>query len=159
VTNGQVFDLSTLELGKYKLTVTVMDNAGNVAVDSITFWVVIPANIDVEPKTLNLKSKGNWVTAYIELPESYSVADINVPTVMLNGTVPAGLKPTTIGDFDFDGIPDLMLKFNRSAIVQYIVSQEAKFASVTLTLSGHLKDGTSFQGSDVLKVSGQQYYP
>jgi hypothetical protein len=154
VTNGQAIDLSTLNLGKYTLTVTAVDNAGNVAVESITFWVIIHANIAVDPRTLNLKSKGNWVTVYTELPTGYSVADINVSTVMLNGTVPAALNPTAIGDYDRDGIPDLMLKFNRSAVVQYMVSQGVEFANATLTLSGHLKDGTSFQGSDVVRVSG-----
>ena len=152
--SGQSISLSTFPPGKYTFTVTATDVAGNEAVKSITFNVLIHAIIDVKPDTLNLRSKGNWITAYIELPEGYSVADINVSTVMFNGIVPAELKPTAIGDYDRDGIPDLMLKFNRSAVVQYMVSQGVEFADVTATMSGRLKDGTSFQGSDVLRVSG-----
>jgi hypothetical protein len=39
--------------------------------------------IDIDPDTLNLKSKIKWVTAYIELPGGYDVADIDVGTVKL----------------------------------------------------------------------------
>lgn len=114
----------------------------------------LSASIDVEPDTLNLGSKGKWITCYVELPEGYDVADINALTVTLNGTVPAELAPTAIGDYDNDGVPDLMVKFNRTAVVQYVVSQGVEYANVTMTVSGQLKDGTSFQGSDVVRVSG-----
>jgi hypothetical protein len=40
VSSGQVFDLSTWNLGKYVLEVTAVDNAGNVAGESVTFSVV-----------------------------------------------------------------------------------------------------------------------
>jgi outer membrane protein assembly factor BamB len=155
VQDGQTIDLSTLPVGKYTLTVTAIDNAGNKAETSITFNVIIHANIDVNPDTLNLKSKGNWITAYIELPKGYSVADINVSAVMLNGTVPAELSPTAVGDYDSDGIPDLMVKFDRAAVQQYILDNlpiEAKFMTTTLTITGRLNDGTPFQGSDTIKI-------
>ena len=44
-------------------------------------------------------------------------------------------------------IPDLMAKFNRSA-VQEMVSQ----GIATLTITGILPDGNTFEGSDVIKV-------
>lgn len=34
---------------------------------------VIPAEVDIDPDTLNLKSNGKWVTSYIELPHEYGV--------------------------------------------------------------------------------------
>jgi hypothetical protein len=43
-----------------------------------------PAVNDIKPDTLNLVSNGNWITAYIELPAGYRVADINVSTIMLS---------------------------------------------------------------------------
>jgi len=70
----------------------------------------ISATVDIKPDTLNLKSKGKWITCYIELPEGYNVSDIDVSTVMLDGTIlvdPA--VPIQIGDCDNDSIPDLML--------------------------------------------------
>lgn len=45
---------------------------------------LIDANIDLDPDTLNLKSKGKWMAAYIELPDEYSVSNINITTVKLH---------------------------------------------------------------------------
>jgi hypothetical protein len=45
----------------------------------------IIASIDIKPDTLNLKSKGNWITAYIELPEGSNVGDIDCSTIRLAG--------------------------------------------------------------------------
>jgi hypothetical protein len=122
------------------------------------FWLIklappkIHATIDIDPGTLNLKSKGKWVTGYIELPEGYDVSDINVSTIMLNGTVPAELRPTAIGDYDSDGVPDLMVKFNRTAVSELMLSQSIKYGNVTLTITGELYDGTTFEGSDVIRA-------
>jgi Tol biopolymer transport system component len=115
----------------------------------------IEASVDIDPNSLSLKSKGKWITAYVELPEGYDVSDINVSTIMLNGTVRSELSPTAIGDYDNDGVPDLMIKFDRAAVVQYILDQvpiEERFMTVTLTITGKLNDGTPFQGSDTIKI-------
>jgi len=119
----------------------------------------ISATVDITPDTLNLGSKGMWITAYIELPEGYNVADINVSSVLLNETVPAELHPTEVGDYDGDGIPDLMVKFDRAEIISYILANvnmtkliEEKFMTITLTITGELTDGTPFQGSDTIKI-------
>lgn len=112
----------------------------------------IEAEVDIKPDSLNLKSQGKWITAYIELPEGYNVADINVSTIMLNGTVPAESSPTAIGDYDNDGVPDLMVKFNRTAVSELILSEGIKYGNVTLTVSGVLNDETMFEGSDIIRV-------
>jgi len=109
----------------------------------------VRATVDIQPDTLNVKSKGKWVTAYIELPDGYDVADIDVSTVMLEGTIPAEDHPTKIGDYDDDGIPDLMVKFDRQALIDYL---DGTTGEVTLTVSGELNDGTSFEGSDTVTV-------
>ena len=36
----------------------------------------IEAICDINPNKLNLKSKGRWITVYLELPENYDVNDI-----------------------------------------------------------------------------------
>ena len=109
---------------------------------------VVNATIDIDPNTLNLKSKGKWITCYIELPDGYNVADINVTTILLNDTIPIDPSaPMEIGDHDGDGIPDIMVKFSRSA-VQDIVSP----GDATLTITGKLIDGIAFDGSDVIRV-------
>lgn len=111
---------------------------------------IIPANIDFDPDTLNLKSKGKWVIVYIELPmgHGYSVGEIDLISVMLNSQVQAKVEPTEIGDYDLDAIPDLMVKFNRSA-VQAIFEVEDK---VEIIITGELIDGRQLEGSDIIRV-------
>jgi len=113
---------------------------------------IVNATTDIDPDTLNLCSKGNWITGYIELPEGYDVNDINVSTVVLNDTVPAELHPTEVGDYDNDTVPDLMVKFNRIQVAEYILSKGIMTGNVTLTISGYLIDGTMFEGSDIIRV-------
>jgi len=116
-------------------------------VEVVTEPAIVEATVDIDPDTLNLKSKGKWITCYIELPEGYDVHNIDVSTIMLNGQVSAELRPSEIGDCDGDGIADLMVKFSRSA-VQAIVQP----GEVELTVSGELADGTKFEGSDTIMV-------
>ena len=111
------------------------------------------ATVDIDPDTLNLKSRGKWITAYIELPEGYDVADIDITTVELRfggESVKAELWPTEIGDYDGDEAPDLMVKFDRQA-VQGIVSE----GNVELTVTGELSSGPvemCFEGSDTIRA-------
>ncbi|RLG54409.1 MAG: hypothetical protein DRN95_08725, partial [Candidatus Hydrothermarchaeota archaeon] len=119
-------------------------------------WSPKPVNatVDVNPKALNLRSWGKWITAYVELPEGYDVADIDVSTIMLNGTVPVDLcAPILIGDYDNDSIPDLMVSFNGTLVSSYILSSGVVFGNVTLTLTGQLYNRTFFEGSDIILVS------
>lgn len=120
---------------------------------------LIEATIDIDPNTLNLRSKGKWITAYIELPEGYNVADINVSSIMLNNTIPVEPKPMAVGDYDNDSIPDLMVKFDRAEVISYILANidlteliEERFMTITLTIIGYLYDGTPFQGRTAIKI-------
>jgi len=130
---------------------------------NIVSWALPPpkltATVDICPKALNLRSRGRWITSYIELPEGYNVEDINVSTIMLNGTIPVESRPIAIGDYDEDGIPDLMVKFDRARVISYIFDNigivqllEERFMTVTLTIAGKLYDGIQFQGSDTLRI-------
>jgi hypothetical protein len=125
----------------------------------VTPTLIITASVDIHPQTLNLRSKGKWITAYIELPESYDVSNINVSTIMLNDTIPVEPKPIAIGDYDNDTVPDLMVKFDRQQVIKYIMANvdmsrlyEERFMTITLTVTGKLKTGTPFQGSDTVKI-------
>jgi len=112
--------------------------------------LIIPATIDIDPDTLNLRSRGKWITAYIELPEGYSVKNIDVSTVRLiveNKNVPAELKPISIGDQDKDGIADLMVKFDRAAVEDLFPFPGA----YTGTITGQVA-GIAFKGSDNIRV-------
>lgn len=114
----------------------------------------LEAIVEVQPQELNLKSVGNWTKTYIELPEGYDVANINVPTILLNNTIPVDPDaPTAIGDYDEDGVPDLMVCFNRTQLIDYIISMGIEYDNATLAISGELFDGTPFEGNAVIKVS------
>ena len=83
----------------------------------------VSAIIEFGPEVINLKSKGKWVTAYIELPTGFDPEDIDINTLQItaiNGTaitpIPAQTKWRSVSDFDTDSIPDLMVKFSRSAL-------------------------------------------
>ncbi len=117
------------------------------------------AIVNVDPDTLNLKSKGKWITCYIELPEGYYAYDIDVSTIMLNGTIPAQMHPTGIDDEDSNGVPDLMVKFDRAEVASYIIANvnmtelyEERFMTLTLTITGYLNDDTPFEGSDTIRI-------
>jgi len=109
----------------------------------------VPATVDLDPDALGVKSKAKWITAYIELPDSYDVQDIDIVTVTLEGTIAAELCPTEVGDYDDDGVPDLMVKFDWQALVEYL---DGTTGEVTLMVSGELSDGTPFEGSDAITV-------
>jgi len=120
----------------------------------------VVATVDVVPNTLNLKSKAAHVKAFIELPEGYDVSEIVVSTILLNGTVAVDVGAAVeLGDYDGDGVPDLMVKFSGAEVCEYIennvdlsVLDGEKSVDVCLTVTGELSNTIMFQGSDTVKV-------
>ena len=110
----------------------------------------IPVTADFDPDTSDLKSKGKWVTGYIELPvgHGYAVSQINVSSIRLNGQVHAEAKPTKVGDYDKDGVPDLMVKFDRAAVQAILQVGD----NVEITVNGSLLDSRQFEGKDSIRV-------
>jgi hypothetical protein len=144
--------------------IVAYDNAGNPAVNDNAgqyfvyhvqkLSLVITANIDFNPKILNLRSIGKWITAYIELQEGYSVNDVNVSSIVLNSTISVDLEASVwIGDYDDDGIVELMVTFSRALIVEYIAAKDVEYGDVTLALTGKLWNETTFEGSYILTTS------
>ena len=113
---------------------------------AFTIIRLIDAFVDIDPNTLNLKSRGRWIKTYIELPEGYDVNNIDISTVRLNDEILAELHPTEIGDYDTDGIPDLMVKFNRRDLIAILSAGEA-----TLTITGRVRS-TLFVGRNTIRV-------
>lgn len=111
----------------------------------LAVWdATIPATINIDPDTLNLKSAGKGITCYIKLPEGYDVKDINVSSIELSyGGFEVGGE---YGEFDPN---ELMVKFDRSAVQDLIGSPGD---AVELTVTGELNDGTPFKGSDTIRV-------
>jgi len=111
---------------------------------------IVQANIDFDPDTLNLNSKGKWVTVYIELPNGhdYNIYDIDLSNIKLNGEIYAESSPYEIGDYDNDGISDLMVKFDRVAVISLLCAGD----EVAITITGNLVDGRLFKGTDTIGV-------
>ncbi|MFX1345095.1 MAG: hypothetical protein ACFFBC_05670 [Promethearchaeota archaeon] len=108
----------------------------------------IEAICDLNPNKLNLKSKGKWITVYIELPENYDVHDIILGEILLNDYFSPELKPFNIGDNNDNGIPDLMIKFDRSSVISNLESSQ--FGE--MTISGRLQDGIKFKGVGIIEL-------
>jgi hypothetical protein len=143
--------------GFYEVYTIARDVASNVEIApdraDQNFCVVIPAEIDIDPDTLNLKSQGRWITYYIELPLGYAPENILVSTIALEGQdlfetlLLAEPWPTEIGDYDNDGIPDLMVKFDRSDVQSLVQVSD----NVELTVFG-LWCRIPFRDSDNIRV-------
>jgi murein DD-endopeptidase MepM/ murein hydrolase activator NlpD len=112
---------------------------------------IIPTTINFDPDVLNLGSTDKYVTAYIELPSGYEISQIDISSISLNDTIPALAKPTQIGDYDNDGIPDLMVKFSRAAVKSLLTPGD----QVQITITGQVA-GIAFEGSDTIRVIGPQ---
>jgi len=113
----------------------------------------VAATVEFGPETINLKSAGNFVTAYIELPSGFNPSDIGIPSVKIkaiNGSpitpLPAQLAPIALGDFDNDGIADLMVKFDRQALQKHLST-----GMVQITVEG-LVGGQQFIGTRSVAV-------
>ncbi len=107
----------------------------------------INATIDFDPNTLNQGSNGTWVVVYIEFPAGYNPADVDISTVRLEGTIPAERRPTAVGDYDKDSVPDLMVKFKRSDVINMLPNGD----HVTVHVSG-LIGAFNFEGVDIIRV-------
>jgi hypothetical protein len=122
-------------------TVSVLLNRGATPVP-------IAMEFDFTPNALNLASQGLWVTGFLEPASPFAAGDIDVASIRLNGTLPADpAAPAALGDHDEDGIPDLMVKFNRAALELTVPEGESVPVTVTGTVAGH-----SFSGTDAIRV-------
>ena len=121
----------------------------------------IGASANFDPDTLNLNSKGKWITAYIQLPEGYNPENIDASTILLNETIQPVLDPKYdfvtnsseyLVDHNNDGIIERMLKFDRATLASLIYQSVGMQSDVTLTITGKLRNGTQFEGTYTLSA-------
>ena len=101
----------------------------------------IPAEIDINHNTLNLSSKGKWITCYITLPQEYDVADININSILLAEQIAAAQVWVD------EESQVVMVKFSRPDVQDIL-----EVGEVELIVSGELIDGARFEGKDTMKV-------
>ena len=102
----------------------------------------IPAEARIVPRTINLASKGNWITCYIWLPKDYDVADIDPNSVFLESEIQA--EPLWLDEQEQVAIA----KFIRSEVQAILYVGE-----VELAITVRLMDGTVFEGTDTIRVT------
>jgi PKD repeat protein len=149
--------------GSYTVTLTVNDDDTGISIDTLLVTVnPIPATIDCDPETINLKSKAKWITCYIELPPAYNVSLIDINTVKL---IYKGYEFQAVNDtkYDFvtdpeeyltdedqDGIVERMVKFYREELKPYLEPGDAEF---TVEGKVYYNEGyADFEGFDTLRI-------
>src|SRR5207247_5861951 len=89
-----------------------------------------------------------WVTATLEPEPPASPADIVIASLQLNGSVPVDVSaPSSIGDVDHDGRPDLTVKFNRIALELTVPDGDA----VPVTVRGRIGNGC-FEETQLIRM-------
>ncbi|MHC4434818.1 MAG: hypothetical protein ACYTBS_23515, partial [Planctomycetota bacterium] len=103
----------------------------------------IAVNVDLKPETLNVKSHRRWLTCIITLPDGYDVADVDAETIMLEaGIAPSWSKVDLLAQ-------QIVAKFE-PALTRLALSDAE--GQVSLTVTGSLRDGTGFEGADVVRI-------
>ncbi len=106
------------------------------------------SSVNFSPKTLNLKSKGAWVTAVLRLPSDHR-AGIDFDALRVNGKVKPALDANRAKmQNTLTRYGTLWLKFSRAEIAGLVPPDTKTF---TLTLTGTVKTGP-FAVSETLKV-------
>jgi len=162
---GVSFDTRTRLDGAMSITVIARDLAGNTS--TCTAAVTVDnVSIVIDPRTLNLKSKGkeNSVTGYLEgtslsllLPTEAHAIEVRVPG---GNPVPstAGFSgDDALSDSDGDGVPNLVVKFDRQRLIASIQAGIAggfiqPDSNVTLTL---VSQGSFVIGTDTIRINNR----
>ena len=105
----------------------------------------IEATIDIHPDTLNVSSKGKWITCYIWLPQGYDVANVKQGSLQLNGAIDAAWS------WIDEDEQILMGKFPRRE-VQALLVELGLSGNVELVVTGEMIDGRPFEGTDTIRI-------
>lgn len=106
-----------------------------------SYLPLIDAGIELAPKTLNLGSEGNWITAYISLPQEYDPSAVIIESVELNGGIPAVKGEVQDGK--------LMVKFDRESIADYLALLEGE---PEMLVTGKIGGVALFKGTSRIRI-------
>ena len=109
--------------------------------------------VDMNPKVLNPKSQGNWISTIVETQEEMDIFDLDVSTLRISEIdgnqvdIPTETCDALVGDEDGDGIPDVVVKFDRAEVLANAYSSD-----IQVEVTGNLLDGTIVKGTESLHV-------
>ncbi|MBA7512144.1 hypothetical protein ES705_04145 [subsurface metagenome] len=111
----------------------------------------IPATVNITPKTINLKSRGKFITASIKLSNEFNVNQIDGNTVQISAIDGHSIEPisadkTRVEELESDNC--LLAKFERRDLINVLVPGD----EVNITIEGVLTSGEKFTGIDTLRV-------
>jgi subtilisin family serine protease len=129
---------------------TVFSGALQASMNSPT---ILDANVILEPYVLGMKSKGRWMTAYIELPSGYNPEDIIVSTIKMNSAIQAEDHPVKIVDHDGNGISDLKVRFAKHEVEDILAP-----GSNPVKITGKLTTGEQFEGETTIVLHSSSSY-
>jgi hypothetical protein len=119
----------------------------------------VEISADCDPDTLNIASRGGYITCYLETPSGYNVRDIvvsSISIVALNDVnivpIRAESKPTAIGDGNNNGVQDLMVKFSRQVLINRIQRLPGTNNSLKYTIKGTFTSGLRFVAKDTVRL-------
>ena len=93
------------------------------------------------PRSVNLASKGKWVTVRLEFSGDVTANDVDLSTLLFEGQLPADSAKVLASD-------QIQLKYSRSAVHELLEIGP----SVEVAVSGELNNGTMFEATDHVKV-------
>ena len=121
---------------------------------------IITVSVRFEPKILNLRSGSRVLTAYIALPEEFSIKEVIIPSITLNDTVTAEPNSIDVKGYNGDPVSNLIVNFDMRKVAAKIFSsmdleklrEEEFVVFVKLALKGKLCNGIYFYGIAPIKV-------
>ncbi len=110
------------------------------------WWEGMQVPMQLTPRTLNCRSKGNWVKAHLTLPEGFTVADVD------------SNRPAVLHSFGFQSAP-LYVFVNENELVEIEAAFEREAVCSlagdwpeALTVAGFLTDGNIFLGTSTVRM-------
>lgn len=97
-------------------------------------------SLNIDPDTLNLNSRGRWITAYITT-ENAMAEDIDPSSLLLNDVIAPAW-------WNIQNDTTLMVKFDRVAVQAILPVSNA----VDIKITGQWNDGEAFELHDVIRV-------
>ena len=102
---------------------------------------LVPAEVRIVPRSINLANRGKWITALLWLPENYNAAEIDFCILLLEDEI----EPEQL--FINEKEQAMMARFNDEQLHGILEAGD-----IELKISAQLTDATVFEGTDVIKV-------